>query len=304
MKTVLLAAAVYNVLWGAFAVLLPNTMFDWLGMARPNYPQFWQCIGMIVGVYGVGYAIAAFDPLRHWPIVLVGFLGKVFGPLGMVQALWTGALPWSFALNCLFNDLIWWLPFGAILHRAWSHHVLEADGPTPPDETTLLAEARTTTGASLAELSQNRPVLAVFLRHSGCTFCRETMADLAARRTALEAAGTTLALVHMSTPDDFARLAHSYQLGDVPAFADPERRLYRGLGLRRGRLRQLLGPSVWRRGFTAWRAGHAVGRLDGDGTQMPGAFLIHHGKVVRRFVHQTAADRPDYEALCHLPAAP
>ena len=38
----------------------------------PRYPQIWQCVGMIVGVYGVGYLVAASDPLRHWPIVLVG----------------------------------------------------------------------------------------------------------------------------------------------------------------------------------------------------------------------------------------
>ena len=91
MRNVLFAAGAYNVLWGAFAVLFPSAMFRWLDMPLPNYPQLWQCIGMIVGVYGIGYAIAAFDPARHWPIVLVGFLGKVFGPLGMVQARWVPA---------------------------------------------------------------------------------------------------------------------------------------------------------------------------------------------------------------------
>jgi small multidrug resistance pump len=86
MKPVLLAAGVYNILWGGFVLLFPLAMFRWFGMAAPNYPQLWQCVGMIVGVYGVGYIAAARDPLRHWPIVLVGFLGKVFGPIGFVQA--------------------------------------------------------------------------------------------------------------------------------------------------------------------------------------------------------------------------
>ena len=122
MRNVLLAAGAYNLLWGALAVLFPHAIFQWLDMAKPNYPQLWQCIGMIVGVYGIGYIIAASDPARHWPIVLVGFLGKVFGPLGMVQALWTGALPWGFALNCVTNDLIWWVPFALILRFAWSRH--------------------------------------------------------------------------------------------------------------------------------------------------------------------------------------
>lgn len=118
MRRVLLAAGAYNVLFGAFAVFFPLAVFRWLGMAPPNYPELWQCIGMIVGVYGIGYAIAAFDPVRHWPIVLVGLLGKVLGPLGMARALWTDALPRGFALVCVTNDLIWWIPFAGILLHA------------------------------------------------------------------------------------------------------------------------------------------------------------------------------------------
>ena len=59
-----------------------------VGMEPPNYPELWQCIGMIVGVYGIGYLAAAADPLGHWPITLVGFLGKMFGPIGFAGAQW------------------------------------------------------------------------------------------------------------------------------------------------------------------------------------------------------------------------
>lgn len=119
MQWVLGAAAIYNILWGAFVVLFPLTLFQWFGMEPPNYPQLWQCVGMIVGVYGVGYGIAAFDPMRHWPIVLVGLMGKIFGPIGFVQAVWQGAFPVQFGLNIVTNDLIWWIPFTLILRKAW-----------------------------------------------------------------------------------------------------------------------------------------------------------------------------------------
>lgn len=302
MRHALLAAGFYNVLWGAWAVLFPGAIFNWLNMPQPNYPQFWQCIGMIVGVYGVGYAIAAFDPARHWPIVLVGFLGKVFGPLGMVQALWTGQLPWGFALNCVTNDLIWWVPFFLILKHAWDQFQSEGGGDALPDESSLIAEAKTSTGSSLADISLQHPVLLVFLRHSGCSFCREALADISACRSAIEKNGTKFVLVHMGTAESFASFTASYGLGDVPAISDPERRLYRGLGLRRGKLSQLLGWSVWWRGLKSFLAGHRPGALEGDGTQMPGVFLIHQGRVVRRFIHADAADRPDYAALAQLPA--
>jgi small multidrug resistance pump len=119
MRVVLLAAAAYNVRWGGFVILFPSAVFDLLGMERPNYPQIWQCIGMIVGVYGVGHAAAALDPLRHWPMVLVGLLGKIFGHIGFLSAVIGGTLPLSFGLTILTNDLIWWFPFALILLRAY-----------------------------------------------------------------------------------------------------------------------------------------------------------------------------------------
>jgi len=112
------AAAIYNLAWGSFAIFLPTKAFEWARMPLPNYPSLWQCIGMIVGVYGIGYAIAAYDPVRHWPIVLVGLLGKVFGPIGFVWAACQGELPWIAGLVNVTNDLIWWIPFALVLWHA------------------------------------------------------------------------------------------------------------------------------------------------------------------------------------------
>lgn len=119
MKTTLWLAAIYNLLWGAWVVLFPLTAFQWLGMPLPNYPQIWQCVGMIVGVYGVGYACAAYDPVRHWAIVLVGLLGKLLGPLGFFTAVFRGELPWRFGFVLLTNDFLWWIPFALILRHAY-----------------------------------------------------------------------------------------------------------------------------------------------------------------------------------------
>jgi hypothetical protein len=122
LRFTLRAAAVYNLAFGVWAVGFPRHFWALAGLAQPNYPELWQCIGMIVGVYGVGYWIAARDPERYWPIVLVGLLGKVLGPLGFARAAMTGALPWSFGWINVFNDLVWWIPFTWILVRAWRHH--------------------------------------------------------------------------------------------------------------------------------------------------------------------------------------
>jgi small multidrug resistance pump len=123
MKRVLFAAGIYNLAWGTWVVFFPTISFEYSGLMKdgvpPNYPQLWQCIGMIVGVYGIGYLAAARDPIRHWPIILVGFLGKVFGPLGYVWGLIQGqAQPEAFVTH-IFNDLIWLVPFALILRSAW-----------------------------------------------------------------------------------------------------------------------------------------------------------------------------------------
>ena len=121
MYYVLWTAGIYNLIWGAVVVLFPNYFFDLFTMNHPVYPMIWQSVGMIVGVYGIGYIIAAYDPFRHWPIVLVGFLGKVFGPIGFAMHLYLGSFPLVFAWITVFNDLIWWVPFGLILWMAYQN---------------------------------------------------------------------------------------------------------------------------------------------------------------------------------------
>jgi len=125
------AAGIYNLLWGAVTILFPHFLFDLAGIERINYPEIWQCVGMIVGVYGIGYIIAASDPRTHWPIVLVGLLGKIFGPMGFAVALLQGTFPPLFGLTILTNDLIWWVPFALILVDASKHR-------TRPDPTSLM----------------------------------------------------------------------------------------------------------------------------------------------------------------------
>ncbi|QVL30369.1 SRPBCC family protein [Telmatocola sphagniphila] len=111
----------YNLIWGTLTILFPNLLFDLVGIPRLNYPEIWQCVGMIVGVYGVGYLIAAGDPHTHWPIVLVGLLGKIFGPIGFAFALFKGTFPPLFGLTILTNDLIWWVPFTYLIWDAMNY---------------------------------------------------------------------------------------------------------------------------------------------------------------------------------------
>ncbi len=294
----LVAAGVYNLAWGALTVLVPRWLFDLTGIEPPSYPFIWQCVGMIVGVYGIGYLAAARDPYRHWPIVLVGFLGKIFGPIGYVDGVLRGEVPPAFGVTLPTNDLIWWIPFALILYHAFRANTDTARGTVAPDLTTALAESRTQSGASLAELSRTQPLVIVLLRHSGCVFCREAIADAARALPEIEAAGARLVLVHQGADDDGLRgLAARYGIDRVDRVSDPRKDLYRALELSRGTLGQLFGPAVWWRGLVAIMRGHGLGPLVGDGFRMPGAFLVRDGRVITSYRHAHAADRPDYAGL-------
>ncbi|GEM_PF-1112502 len=113
----LLAAAFYNIGFGIWAGLFPQQAFQLFGMNTSTPLFLWQTIGMIVGVYGIGYGIAALNEQKHFPIVLVGLLGKIFGPLGFVYTFLAGDISLSFGIMIILNDLIWYPAFFAITFR-------------------------------------------------------------------------------------------------------------------------------------------------------------------------------------------
>lgn len=292
---VLYFAAVYNLAWGLFVILFPRLPFAWAGMTAPNYPAIVQCLGMVIGVYGIGYALAARDPVTHWPIVLVGLLGKIFGPIGFVWAASQGEFPWLAGLTILTNDVAWWLPFSAIL--VYAARGLDARKPASTFEQALAA-AVTDQGTTLKSLSDAQPTFVLFIRHAGCTFCREALADLHRASTQLKDRGMQLVVVHMN---DFATgraLLDRFGLTDVPQISDPERTLYRAFDLPLGTFQQLFGPYViWKAltGTALYR--HGFGPIAGNAMQLGGAFVVHRGRVVGGYRYQTTADRPDFCAL-------
>ena len=160
----------------------------------------------------------------------------------------------------------------------------------------LLSGYTSQTGVSLATLVE-RPLFLVFLRHFGCTFCREAVADLSEKRQAIEAKGAPLAFIHLGTEEKAQWFFKPYGMLDVPRFGDPQGRLYEAFGLLRAELRQYLNSESILRMLNAWFRGHFVGFPAGDMERMPGAFLIDRGKIQKAFRHKLVSDRPDYLTL-------
>lgn len=134
-RLIFLLAAAHNLAFAAWAGFGPRSFFDLFDMDPPRYPAIWSCLGMVGGVYGLGYAYAARRLDRAFPFIALGLLGKVLGPIGWVAAVRSGEWPLRTFTLILFNDLVWWLPFALFLLdgtragarlRAWAPYACAA----------------------------------------------------------------------------------------------------------------------------------------------------------------------------------
>ncbi len=163
----------------------------------------------------------------------------------------------------------------------------------------LFGETRTESGRTLLELVDERPVLLVFLRHFGCTFCRQAIDDVSQVRGKLAERGVQVAFVHLGSPERAKPYFDYYKLADVERVSDPDGSLYRDpvFALARVNLLHMIRPAVW----IGWLRGavfkYRIGLLKEDIQQMPGVFFLKNRAIANVFRHRTIADRPDYLGL-------
>ena len=163
-----------------------------------------------------------------------------------------------------------------------------------------LGSIHTESGASLLELAEASPVLLIFLRHFGCSFCRQAISDVADLRGELDKRGVRPVFVHLGTPERAKPFFDYYGIGDVERVSDPEAVVYRLPLFALPRMHPaltLFQPSVW----MGWLKGalfkHGIGAIKEDGHQMQGIFFLKGPKIVRQFRYKTIADEPDYLKL-------
>lgn len=87
---------------------------------------------------------------------------------------------------------------------------------------------------SLETLWADAPLLLVLVRHYGCQFCREQIAQLRRILPDLERAGVDVAIIGNGTPLMAQAFVEETGL-EVPLYTNPGREVYRALGARRPR---------------------------------------------------------------------
>lgn len=298
-KAILYLAGAYHLAWAIFAIVFPQTFFIIAKKDLPEYLETWQLVGLYTGILAIGYLMAASNPIRHWRIVAMGFIIKLLIVLSYVGSLFHHSGNSIIYNMIFFNQLIWLPLFSLILYNAYKHQYLLDNelirmNHLSTDE--LLEMYETSKGNSLVDLSNKQPVMLVFLRHFGCTFCKEALYNIKKYRSQIEQQGTKIVLVNMQEENKCTQELAKYNLDDVEFIADPESLLYKAFKLKRGSILQLFGFKVLLRGFYLWfTKGAFISSPEGsDVYQMPGVFLIYKGAVVKQFIHESAADNPSY----------
>jgi alkyl-hydroperoxide reductase/thiol specific antioxidant family protein len=177
--------------------------------------------------------------------------------------------------------------------------VLEAS-PGQTDVVAVLQQYRTESGRTLLELVDESPLLLIFLRHFGCSFCRQTLDDVSKLRSQIEAKAIRPVFVHLGTPERAKPYFDYYHLSDIERVSDPQATLYTQPVFdleRQSAFSHFLVAKVWK----AWLQGairkHGFGMIKEDGDQMPGIFFLRQRAIVRAFRYKTIADEPDYMKL-------
>ncbi|MBS0261963.1 MAG: hypothetical protein JSS02_08395 [Planctomycetes bacterium] len=117
MKFVLRFVAVFNVCAGLFMLIGYHETYKIIGMEKPAIQFPIQLVGILVGLFGVGYYLVARNPLENRNVLVLGFwskfLGSCLGTLYVVQ----GKLPPQFVAVYFFADVIYLPPFYLIMRR-------------------------------------------------------------------------------------------------------------------------------------------------------------------------------------------
>lgn len=104
--------------------------------------------------------------------------------------------------------------------------------------------------------------------------------------------------MHMHPEPQAAAYFERYGVGDLPRVSDPDARLYVAFGLGRAAPSNWLRPATIRRYLDAIvGGGHRPALVGGRLRQMPGAFLLANGEVVKSFRHASVSDRLDLDDL-------
>jgi len=151
-------------------------------------------------------------------------------------------------------------------------------------------------GKSLHESLKDSKVLLIFLRHLGCTYCKKVVSDFSREFAAGGVTGHKPIFVHMSEPGRGDQFFKSYDLEGVAHISDQNKELYLEFGLHRGTLNEVIGPKVVISGVKDLLK-FGIGKLEGDGFQMQGAFILEGDQVSKSYRSKIVSETVNFSSF-------
>ena len=119
MKYLLWFVGGYNILAGLGMMIFYHEGFRILDLPKPELMLPLQLVGMLVGLFGVGYWLVAWNPVENRNVLTLGFFSKFLGSLLGIAYLALGKMPLVFLPVLFFADIIYLPPFLLIMRRLY-----------------------------------------------------------------------------------------------------------------------------------------------------------------------------------------
>lgn len=278
-RKTLAVAAVYYVVLGLTAIFWPRSWYVVSGIYPEQAEVVMAALGATLLTFGFAAATAIFFIRTQWMLGVILVIHNLCDFFVVVSELSAGRLGLFSGVVFALVDLGWIIAFSLVLLSIYRRsRAGTADSVSL--EAALTAKPIGST-RTLGELSSEKPLLLILVRHSGCTFCRSHLAEIVAEQRRILDKGYGIAVVSMSPPEEIDALRKDYPLPDAVFVSDPDRRIYRALGAKHGSLLQLFGPKeIWRGIVKGELFKHGLGEISGDPAQLGGTFILRNNAVV------------------------
>lgn len=127
MRRLLRFAGCFNLVAGAAMISLYHEGYKLLGVPKPELILPVQIMGILVGLFGLGYHWVASRPVENRDVLRLGFLAKLICSLTAYWYVLFGPLGIGFALVVFFADVIY-LPFFWVILRHLDRVARQAAG--------------------------------------------------------------------------------------------------------------------------------------------------------------------------------
>lgn len=293
---ILKLGSLYHFIGGGIFLIFSSSLVHFFNVSESSH-LFLQVVGVFYLVFSIGYYFSSNYIEENWLFVLMALVEKVlFGLYGIFLVTRFGLNPAAISFF-IVDAIVWICLLYRILDFIYAYNNYEEDSKTSFAD--LAKMVRTNKGDRLIELSNKRPLLLVFIRHLGCTFCRETVSEISEIENKIKEKNLEPVFVHLSDPSFGDKFFGEYFNHEVSHISDPTRVLYRALKIKRGSLWQLYGLKTWYRGIVAaiFKGHGGVKSIEGDVMQLGAYFILDKGQIVFSHYNGNASEQFDLDLI-------